>query len=196
MKTAGLPERISMTERELIQGCLESSLKHQRELYHRYAPKMMGVCMRYAGSEEEAEDMLQEGFLTVFRKIETYAGTGELGAWIRRVMVNTALMYLRKMKKFQVHVEIEEVDFFLESNESLFSGIAAGELMQMIQQLPAGYRTVFNLYAIEGYNHREIGEQLGISSGTSKSQYSRAREMLRKMIETEREKASRNAIWR
>lgn len=185
-----------MTESELIKGCLEGSLRHQRELYHRFAPKMMGVCMRYAGAEEEAEDMLQEGFLTVFRKIDTFSGTGELGAWIRRVMVNTALMYLRKMKKFQVHVEIEEVDFFLESNESLFSQISAQDLMQMIQQLPAGYRTIFNLYAIEGFNHREIGEKLGISVGTSKSQYSRSREMLRKMIEKEAEKANSNAIWR
>ena len=171
-------------------------MRYQRELYHRFAPKMMGVCMRYAGSEEEAEDMLQEGFLTVFRKIETYKGTGELGAWIRRVMVNTALMYLRKHKKFQLQVELGEVEFFLETNESLFSQLSAKELMQMIQQLPAGYRTVFNLYAVEGFNHREIGEKLGISAGTSKSQYSRARELLRRMIEKESEITQDNAIWR
>lgn len=156
----------------------------------------MGVCMRYAGSEEEAEDMLQEGFLTVFRKIDSFAGAGELGAWIRKVMVNSALMYLRKTKKFQMQVELGEVDFFLESNESLFSHLSAADLMQMIQQLPAGYRTIFNLYAVEGYNHREIGEKLGITVGTSKSQYSRSREMLRKMIELEAAKANSNAIRR
>ena len=111
-------------------------------------------------------------------------------------MVNSALMYLRKNKKFQLQVDLEEVGFFLESNESLFAGLSAGDLMQMIQQLPMGYRTVFNLYAIEGYNHREIGEKLGISAGTSKSQYSRARELLRRMIELETEKAKGNAVWR
>ncbi len=183
-----------MTDNELINGCLEGSLRHQRELYNHYAPKMMGICMRYAGSEEEAEDMLQEGFLTVFHRIGSFAGRGELGAWIRKVMVNSALMYLRKTKKFQMQTELEEVDFFLESNESLFSHLSAADLMQMIQCLPAGYRTVFNLYAVEGWNHREIGEKLGISISTSKSQYSRSRKILRKMIETEA--ANSNAIRR
>lgn len=185
-----------MNESELVRGCVEGSLRFQRELYQVFAPKMMGVCMRYAGNQAEAEDMLQEGFVTVFRKIDTYAGKGELGAWIRKVMVNAALMYLRKNRKFQMQVDLEEVDFFLESDASLFSDLAAKDLMQMVQKLPAGYRTVFNLYAIEGYNHREIGEQLTISPGTSKSQYSRAREMLRKMLLVEAEKTKGNVIWR
>jgi len=185
-----------MEESDLVRGCVEGSLRHQRELYQVFAPKMMGVCMRYAGNQAEAEDMLQEGFVTVFRKIETFTGKGDLGAWIRKVMVNAALMHLRKNKKFQMQVDLEEVDFFLEAGQSLFSTLAAKDLMHMVQKLPPGYRSVFNLYAIEGYNHREIGDKLDISAGTSKSQYSRAREMLRKMILVEAEKTKSDVIWR
>ncbi len=183
-----------MDEADLIAGCLDGSLRHQRTLYERYAPKMMGLCMRYASSEAEAEDTLQEGFVTVFRKLDTYAGRGELGAWIRRVILNTALMAYRKNRKFQLQVEMEGLEFFMEAPDNVFSEISARDLMYMVQRLPDGYRVIFNLYAVEGYKHPEIAEQLGISVGTSKSQYSRARAMLRQMIANEEQKVRGRAI--
>lgn len=177
-----------MSDAELLAGCLEGSLTHQRNLYHCFAPQMMGVCMRYASSEAEAEDMLQEGFIQVFRKIDTFSGTGELGAWVRRIMVNAALMHYRKHKKHLMNLELAEVGYSLESDENLWQQMGARDLMLMVQQLPAGCRMVFNLYAVEGYNHREIAEKLGMTTGTSKSQYSRARSLLRQMIENESNK--------
>ena len=185
-----------MSEADLIAGCLEGSLRHQRELYNRFSGRMMGLCMRYAGSEADAEDMLQEGFVTVFRKIDSYKGSGQLGAWIRKVVLNTALMHYRKNKKHAFAVDIDEVGYMLESSEDSFEQLSAKDLMAMIQQLPSGCRVVFNLYAVEGFNHREIGEQLGISSGTSKSQYSRARNHLQQMIVSENKKTSGTAVWK
>lgn len=176
-----------MNETQLIEGCLNGSYHAQKELYNRYSPLMMGVCMRYASNEEEAEDILQEGFIKVFRHLHTFQGRGALGAWIRRIMVNTALQNYRETKNARMHVEYEKVDFFLEADDDTLADLSAEDLMNKIQQLPAGYRTVFNLYAVEGYNHKEIAKELDISEGTSKSQYSRARALLRKMIEEENE---------
>lgn len=185
-----------MTDAELIEGCIKGSRNHQRVLYERYSAPMMGVCMRYAATEDEAEDILQEGFVTVFRKIDTYTGKGELGGWIRKVFVNTALMAYRKNKARQMQVDIDSAGYNLDSGEDVFSQVSTGDLMRMIQRLPAGARMVFNLYAVEGYEHQEIAEQLGITSGTSKSQYSRARELLRGMIEQESKRVHGNAIRR
>jgi RNA polymerase sigma factor (sigma-70 family) len=184
-----------MTDSEIILGCVRGSMKHQRVLYDRYAPRMMGVCMRYAANEQEAEDILQEGFITVFRKIDSFTGTGELGAWMRKVFLNTALMQYRKNKARLQDLDVEVVGFKLESGDDPFAQLSAADLMQMIQRLPPGARLVFNLYAVEGFDHNEIAEQLGISQGTSKSQYSRARELLRNMIEKEAQSYG-NAIWR
>ncbi|MEM7040918.1 MAG: sigma-70 family RNA polymerase sigma factor, partial [Bacteroidota bacterium] len=133
-------------------------------------------------------------FVKVFSKIDAFRGTGELGAWIRRIMVNAALMNYRKQKKHQGQVDLDEVSFVLDSGYDIFRAVSARDLMFMIQQLPSGYRLVFNLYAIEGFNHREIAEKLNISVGTSKSQFSRARAMLRGMIEMEEKKVSGRAI--
>lgn len=170
-------------------------MKHQRALYDRYAPLMMGVCMRYAANEQEAEDVLQEGFITVFRKIDSFEGKGELGAWLRKVFLNTALMQYRKNKARLQDLDVDVVGFRLESGDDPLDQLQADDLMRMIQRLPPGARMVFNLYAIEGFDHNEIAEQLGVSQGTSKSQYSRARELLRHMIEKEAHNYG-NAIWR
>lgn len=180
-----------MHEHELIEGCLNENLRHQKELYHHYAPLMMGVCMRYSSSQEEAQDILQDGFVTVFKKLDTYRGEGELGAWIRKIILNTALQNYRKNKKHLHVIEIDEKGLSIESNDDIISSISVKELMYKIQQLPNGFRTVFNLYAIEGYKHHEIAKILEISEGTSKSQFSRARAQLIKIIESEkiREKA-------
>lgn len=183
-----------MTDEELIAGCLEGSLRHQRGLYQRFAPRMMGLCMRYAASEMEAEDILQEGFIQVFRKMDSYSGTGELGAWVRKIVLNAALMHYRKNKKHLFQLDLAEVGYSLESDTDLFRELGAADLMRMVQRLPDGCRLVFNLYAIEGYNHREIAERLGLTTGTSKSQYSRARSLLRSMIENESAKVHGSSL--
>ncbi|MEM0997672.1 MAG: sigma-70 family RNA polymerase sigma factor [Bacteroidota bacterium] len=171
-----------MDESELIAGCLKGSKRHQKALYDLFSGRMMGLCMRYAASEEEAEDILQEGFVTVFRKIDTYQGTGELGAWVRKVVLNAALMNYRRNKKHRFQVDIDEVVHQPATDDNIFQQLSARDLLAMVQLLPARCRMVFNLYAVEGYNHREIGEQLEISVGTSKSQFSRARHLLKEMI--------------
>jgi len=143
----------------------------------------MGVCMRYASCVPEAEDILQESFIKVFSKLDTFKRTGPLGAWIRRIVVNTALQRIRDNKHYRMHVDIEKAEIHLEVSDQVLAEMGAKEIMKKIQKLPPGFRTVFNLYAIEGYTHPEIGKELGISEGTSKSQYSRARAILRKLIE-------------
>ena len=177
-----------MTDGDLVRGCLDGSRRHQKALYDRYAPYMMGVCMRYAASEPEAEDLLQDGFVTVFRKLGSFEGRGDLGAWMRRIFVNTALMNFRKTKKLQQQMELDAAARTIDSGEDPFSAVSAAELMRMLQTLPEGARVIFNLYAVEGFEHHEIADQLGISVGTSKSQYSRARSLLREKIEKEERK--------
>ena len=174
-----------MTERELIAGCVKKSLKHQRELYDRYVGFMMGICMRYAASESHAEDLLQEAFLRIFGKIETYSGKGELGAWIRKIVINVALMDFRKQKRQLAIIDSTATNLASGVADDAFGHLSAKDLMLMVQKLPDGCRVVFNLYAVEGYNHREIAHRLSVSVGTSKSQYSRARMLLRAMIEKE-----------
>jgi RNA polymerase sigma factor (sigma-70 family) len=174
-----------MNDKELVQGCIDGNYRAQRELYNHFSPKMMGICLRYAANRSEAEDILQDGFIKVFRKIDTYTAKGPLGAWIRRIIVNTAAQSYRDSKNLRLSTDLDQVDFFLESNDNVIESLSARELISKIMELPTGYRVVFNLYAVEGFTHPEIAEKLGISSGTSKSQYSRARAMLRKMIEEE-----------
>lgn len=147
----------------------------------------MGVCLRYCDNHEEAEDVLQNGFVNVFQNIESYRGSGSLEGWIRKIMVNTALTNIRKNKKLKQNIELESVEFMLPSSNYMSESFAAKDLLKIIQTLPTGFRTVFNLYAIEGYSHKEIGDMLGISEGTSKSQYSRAKAHLQKIIPIDRE---------
>jgi RNA polymerase sigma-70 factor (ECF subfamily) len=148
---------------------------------------MKGICLRYAANEAEAEDILQEVFMVVFKKLDQYDGKGALGGWLRRVTVNKALEQYRKnatvgrLKDRYSSMMKKPVD------DSLLEQLNLADLLAKIQQLPTGYRTIFNLYAVEGFNHREIGEKLNISAGTSKSQYSRARSMLMEMILKEQE---------
>ena len=139
--------------------------------------------MRYADSYEEAQDIVQDAFIKVFRKIATFSGKGSLEGWIRRIMVNTALDYLRSIKNERFNVAVDDVQFKLKVDQKVDSSLAAEDLLKIVQTLPVGYRTVFNMYAIEGYSHREIAEQLEISENTSKSQYSRARSLLQRKLE-------------
>ncbi len=172
-----------MSDEEMLEGCMAKREQAQRYLYERYKRVMTGVCMRYADRYEEAQDIVQNGFIKVFKKIDTFSGTGSLEGWIRRIMVNTALDYLRSNKAQRFNVNIDDVDFLLKKESQAVEKLQAEDLLAMIRDLPTGYRTVFNLYAIEGYSHKEIAEQLEISENTSKSQYSRARALLQKKLE-------------
>lgn len=154
-------------------------------LYERYAHMAMGICMRYSAEKSDAEDVMQDAFITIFRKLDQYAGKGELGAWIRKVVVNTALMHYRKNKKRTLHIELNEPGIQPESSEDILQKMAAQDLLRYVQALPDGYRMVFNLYGVEGYTHPEVAEMLRISVGTSKSQYSRARKLLIENIQKE-----------
>lgn len=173
-----------MTDEELIKGCKERQFAAQETLYKRFAPAMMGVCLRYAKDDEQAQDFLQDGFIKVFENIDTYKATGTLKGWIKTIMINTALEYIRKNKSAKLQVPLDETQHFnIPSQSETSSRLATGELLAAIRSLPEGYRTIFNLYAIEGYTHAEIAAQLVISEGTSKSQYARARQQLIKILE-------------
>lgn len=171
-----------MTEEQLVKKCVAKDPKAQRNLYERFASKMMGVCLRYCRDKSEAKDVLQEGFIKIFENIDSFKGTGSLEGWVRRIIVNKALDNIRKTKKMRHSVNVDDVDYQLPKHEHIVESLIADDLLKLVRQLPDGFRTVFNLYAIEGYSHKEIAEQLDISENTSKSQYSRARAHLRKMI--------------
>ena len=170
-----------LTEYELIKGCIRSDSRCQRTLFEQYAGKMMSVCLRYAQDQMEAEDMLQDGFIRVFSNMHQFKFEGSFEGWIRRVIVNAALKRLQKRKiHFQEITERNEDAPRMEPY--VYNHLGEAELMQLIQQLPDGYRTVFNLNVIEGYSHEEIAEMLGIQAGTSRSQLVKARKMLQQQI--------------
>ena len=174
-----------MTDEELVRKCVSKEPAAQKLLFDRFSRKMMGVCLRYADRSEEAEDMLQNGFIRIFDKIDTFRNTGSLEGWIRKIIVNESLTYLRKNKIMKLNMDIEDVKYMMPSSSHVGESINEQDLLKMIQQLPPGFRTVFNMYAIEGYSHKEIADQLGISEGTSKSQYSRAKVHLQNMLKAE-----------
>lgn len=155
----------------------------QRELYQRFAPKMYGVCLRYAANAEEAEDILQEGFIKVFKKIGSFRSEGSFEGWVRRIFVNTAIEHYRKKIYLQPITDLEENT--LEGKYlSVLDSLAEKDIINLVQQLSPGYRTVFNMYVVEGYTHKQIAELLGISEGTSKSQLSRAKQILQQLVQT------------
>jgi RNA polymerase sigma factor (sigma-70 family) len=171
------------TEESLIQGCLRAEPKAQRRLYEKYAGRFMAICCRYVSDEMEAEDLLIEGFMKIFERLGQFKNEGSFEGWMRRVMVNECLMYLRTKKRQGYETSYEDILYEQDASDDQSSNLEAEELLKMISQLPTGYRTVFNLYAIEGYAHAEIAEMLGITESTSKSQLSRARVMLQKIIQ-------------
>lgn len=170
-----LPGKENMNDEQLVEAVLLGDSRAQRLLYERFARKMFGVCLRYSGRTEEAEDLLQEGFIRIFKSLSQFKGTGSLEGWVRKVIVNTALEYLRSRKMVWTGLDAAEE---MTEESPVLDRIGTDELIRQIQGLPPGYRIIFNLYAIEGYNHQEIAEMLQISEGTSKSQYSRARRQL------------------
>jgi RNA polymerase sigma factor (sigma-70 family) len=169
-----------LSEQELIDGCRKDKSSFQKALYDRYSRKMMVVCLRYSKSTAEAEDILQEGFVKVFQGLKNFRQESKLETWITRIMVNTALNQQRKKLYLFPMVDVEELD--LPQNEVSVSGIHFTQLLEMIQSLPQGCQIVFNLFAIEGFNHKEIASMLGISEGTSKSQYARARSLMQSKL--------------
>jgi RNA polymerase sigma-70 factor (ECF subfamily) len=171
-----------VTEESLIEGCISGKREFQELLYKRYAGKMLSVCSRYVKSREEAEDIAQEGFVKVFRSIATFQRIGPLENWIRRIMINTALGYLRAQKRGLDFTDIEHLKCHPKSDQDTLSEINAKDLVGLIHSLPTGYRAVFNLFVMEGYSHLEIAAMLSISEGTSKSQLAKARNWLKKNI--------------
>lgn len=170
------------SDQELVLACQKNYRKAQRELYDRFSPMMKGICLRYANSEIEADDILQESFMKVFRNLDGYREQGMLGAWIRRLTVNTAIEFYRKNQTQLKHLNDLALETETRGSVELFETIDLEILQAEIQKLPDGYRMVFNLYGIEGFTHVEISEQLGISVGTSKSQFSRAKKILQKKV--------------
>ncbi|MEO5583879.1 MAG: sigma-70 family RNA polymerase sigma factor [Flavobacteriales bacterium] len=174
-----------MTDEQLVAGCLKGDPIAQKALYQAYAGKMMSICMRYAPDREQAQDILQDGFVKVFQTMGHFRADGPLGGWIARTMVNTALDQIRRNKPFDHSVDLTEAEHLHATDEQAVSAMSTTELIELIQALPTGYRTVFNLFVIEGYPHKEIGEMLGISENTSKSQFMKARAYLRKLLPKE-----------
>lgn len=167
---------------KLIDQCKKGDRASQKVLYERLAPRMFPVCIRYIGDRIMAEDILQEGFITLFTRLDSYKGEGSFEGWARKIFVTTALMSLRKKDALKMSDDLETVRGMKTDITSQIQNIGYRELMKMVMTLPPGFRTVFNLYAIEGFSHKEIGEMLGISETTSRTQLSRARVWLQNKI--------------
>ncbi|HEY5463686.1 MAG TPA: RNA polymerase sigma factor [Hanamia sp.] len=172
-----------MEYNQLLKDCLKLKPEAQRMLYEHFAPLMLGVCFRYTKSMDDAEEVLQEGFVKVFARLNQFKGDGEFSGWIRKIMVNTALTYLKTNQRYRYDLSYDETLLHLVSTENPAVDLETKELAELIRQLPTGFQTIFNLYAVEGYKHAEIASMLGISEGTSRSQYARARIVLIEWIE-------------
>lgn len=168
--------------KQLVQACIKGERNAQKELYDQYAVKMFGVCMRYSKNREEAEDIMQEGFMNVFKSLHQFNYAGSFEGWVRRIMMNCSIQYYRKKVKVHPLIGIEKHQEEHASNEEIVSRIQKKELLEMVQNLPPAYRMVFNLYVFEGYKHREIAELLSISEGTSKSNLFDAKLLLQKAV--------------
>ncbi len=162
----------------LINGCAKGKNKARRELFNRYKRELLGICMRYARDKSEAEDILLEGFIQIYSKVKTYEGRGSFEGWMKRIIVNTAIDYFRKYRRENMHQNIDDYMEVTNPDQDAFMKLNEKEILTLIQSLPAGYRVVFNLFAIEGYSHAEIADRLGITVSTSKSQLRKARAKL------------------
>jgi len=171
-----------MDSRTLIKECAKNNRGAQKHLYNTYADVMLGVCYRYTKNLADAEDILQEGFIKVFSRLSQYKHEAELGAWIRRIMVNASLDYLKKHSRYRTELNFDQVSLHPVSDENPAITMDTKDLVELVRQLPLGYQTVFNLVGIEGFSHAEAGSILGISEQTSRSQYSRARATLIKLL--------------
>ena len=170
----------------LWEGCLKNDRKQQEALYKLLAPKMLTVCLRYAKDKDEAQDILQEGFIKMFNNLERYRQEGEFGAWLRKIMVNTSINYLKKNTRYNAELVFNDMDLAPVitdiGSDNPETTLNSKQMLSLVRQLPAGYQAIFNLHAIEGYSHVEIGGVLGISDATSRTQFFKARKLLRKWI--------------
>jgi len=171
-----------LTEEELIKRCLKNDKWALEELYKQYAPKMFGICLRYAKNQMEAEDILQEGFIKVYRNLNRFRYKGSFEGWMRRTFVNTSINHYKKNLRHAREMDSEDVEIENNNDLKVLDKISTDELMAIIQRLPEGYKVVFNLNVIEGYTHKSIGQMLGISENTSKSQLLRAKRLLKSRI--------------
>ena len=171
-----------MTEELMVQGCLDNVATAQEALYNQFSPRMLGVCYRFARNREDAEDMLQEGFIKVFSQIHQFTWQGAFEGWIRRIIVHTCINVLKKNKKFSDSVDLFHASSLYLNENNIPSILQAKQVVECIRLLPIGYKTVLNLYAIEGYSHKEIASILDIEESTSRSQYTRAKSMLEEVL--------------
>jgi RNA polymerase sigma-70 factor (ECF subfamily) len=171
-----------LSESEIIAGCLRKKRKAQKALYDQYHPVLLGICLRYAKSRAEAEDVLLMAFTRIYKKIDTYTGDGSFEGWMKRIVINIAIDNYRKNAKHYFHDELEDVPQSELGFDFIPDSFALRDILKTIQELPDGYRMVFNLYAIEGYPHKEIAEKLGISESTSKTQLLKARKRLQQKL--------------
>ncbi len=167
-----------MDNQKLVKDCIREIPAAQRQLYDLFAETMLGVCYRYTKSIDDAEDVLQDGFVKVFRNLHQYKFEGELGAWIRRIMVTTALNFLKKNSRYSYDLSFDNENLHPVTDDNPEIKMTGKELADLVRQLPIGYQTIFNMHAVEGFSHVEIGKMMGINEGTSRSQYARARALL------------------
>ena len=171
-----------LKEKEIISGCLQKKRSAQKALYNRYHPMLMGICLRYGKSKTEAEDVLLMGMTRIFKKMNTYTGNGSFEGWMKKIIVNIAIDNYRKNFKYYFHEDIESVTVGEIGYDYIPDNFSVNDIIKTIQQLPAGYRIVFNMFAIEGYSHKEIADKLDISESTSKTQLLKARKKLRQIL--------------
>jgi len=169
----------------LVKDCLKGRPEAQKQLYDHFAENMLGICYRYTKSKTDAEDVLQDGFVKVFKNLHQFKFEGELGGWIRRIMVNTALNYLKQNRRYQSDLSFLDQGMHPVSSDNPEVTMNAKDLAELVRQLPTGYQTIFNLHAVEGFTHVEIGAMMGINEGTSRSQYARARALLIEWLNTQ-----------
>lgn len=178
-----MTQYVNLQEETLIGGCVKNDRKSQEQLYRMYADEMYNVCLAYEKDRDEVKDILQESFIKVFRNIEKYDKKGPLKAWVRRIVVNTAIDHFRRKKDVDAFVDVETIAEITPEQGNQHGGQGFKDILKMVMRLPEGARMVFNLFALEGYSHKEIAEIMSISEGTSKSQYSRARQLLQQWVE-------------
>lgn len=178
-----MAQYVSFREESLLAGCINNNRKAQEQLYRMYADEMYNVCLVYEKDRNQVKDILQDSFIKVFRSIEKYDKKGPLKAWVRRIVVNTAIDHIRKKKDFDDFVDVETIADITPGHGDEQGGQGMKDILKIIKRLPEGAQLVFNLFALEGYSHKEIAEKLSISEGTSKSQYSRARQLLQQWVE-------------
>lgn len=172
----------NLTDTELLKGCLRNDRKYQELLYKKYARTMYGICLSYAKDRSSAQDILQDGFVKVFEKLKTYQSEGSLEGWIRRIISNTAVDYYRKRSTLNKFIEFDPEPSDLKGQNNISDSLHTKDILEQVRKLPDGAQVIFNLYAVEGFSHKEISEKLQISEGTSKSQVNRARTLLQKLL--------------